>query len=122
MSNFGQLAWAVTCQGFSKEEVLDTVLTLLLAGKLTTADAPRLNRCGRVPASRNLCARWTWFHIHRCAFWLVCLKNRGPWFRWGLCPIYQGHLVFQQATYAHIHKQADMVVRAALTFCSASVS
>ncbi|CAJ1365918.1 unnamed protein product, partial [Effrenium voratum] len=26
-------------KGFSKEEVLDTVLTLLLAGKLTTADA-----------------------------------------------------------------------------------
>ena len=21
---------------------------------------------------------------HRCPFWLVCLKNRGPWFRWGL--------------------------------------
>ena len=21
---------------------------------------------------------------HRCPFWLVCLKHRGPWFRWGL--------------------------------------
>ena len=21
---------------------------------------------------------------HRCPFWLVCLKNRGPWFGWGL--------------------------------------
>ena len=21
---------------------------------------------------------------HMCPFWLVCLKNRGPWFRWGL--------------------------------------
>ena len=20
---------------------------------------------------------------HRCPFWLVCSKNRGPWFRWG---------------------------------------
>ena len=22
---------------------------------------------------------------HRRPFWLVCSKNRGPWFRWGLC-------------------------------------
>ena len=21
-------------------------------------------------------------HPHRCPFWLVCLNNRGPWFRW----------------------------------------
>ena len=36
---------------------------------------------------------------HRFPFWLVCLKTRGPWFRWGYS-IYQGHLFFQKFTYA----------------------
>ena len=35
---------------------------------------------------------------HRCPFWLVCLTNRGPWFRWG---IYQGHLFFQKPPSLH---------------------
>ena len=32
------------------------------------------------------------------SFLVGLLKNRGPWFRW-VYSIYQGHLVFQKATY-----------------------
>ena len=40
------------------------------------------------------------FGHHRCPFWLVCLRNRGPWFRWWCIPFTrEPHLLFQKATY-----------------------
>ena len=52
------------------------------AGRYLPRDHRRVKKCAGNGSQQRLAQRR---RGHRCPFWLVCLKNRWPWFRWGKC-------------------------------------